>query len=134
MESNSEDKNYDDMSDVVERASASSDRDTYNNSAEQSVKPEDNSYLNNSTDIEKLDETGTSDVAEEDHGSRKDLWKNAKVFKWHWILVFIVSAIAIYISIANGASLEFALKRSLYCTAIFWVIAEAFEFIIYKMQ
>lgn len=133
MESNSEDKNYDYMSDVIERASASSDRDTYSNS-EQSVEPEDNSYLNNSTDIAKLDETGMSNLAEEDYGSRKDLWENIKVFKWHWILVFIVSAFAIYIGIANGASLEFALKRALYCTAIFWVIAEVIDFIIYKMQ
>ncbi len=133
MESNSEDKNYDDMSDVIESASASSDRDTYIN-PEQSVKPEDNSYLSNSTDIAKLDETGESDPAEEDNEDKKKLLENTKVFKWHWILVFIVSAIAIYISIANGASLEFALKRALYCTAIFWIIAEAIDFVIYKMR
>jgi hypothetical protein len=57
-----------------------------------------------------------------------------KAFKWHWVAVFAVAVIAIYLSLLNGVSLESALLRALYCTAIFWIIAEVVDWIIHKMQ
>jgi len=57
-----------------------------------------------------------------------------RIFKWHWVVVFAVAVIAIYLSLLNGVSLESALTRALYCTAIFWVIAEAVDWVIHKMQ
>lgn len=55
-------------------------------------------------------------------------------FKWHWIAVFAVAVITIYLSLLNGVSLETALIRALYCTAIFWIIAEIVDWVIHKMR
>jgi len=59
---------------------------------------------------------------------------NISIFKWHWVVVFAVAVIAVYLSLLNGVSLESALTRALYCTAIFWIIAEVVDWIIHKMQ
>jgi len=59
---------------------------------------------------------------------------NIRIFKWHWVAVFAVAVIAIYLSLLNGVSLESSLMRALYCTAIFWIIAEIVDWVIHKMQ
>jgi hypothetical protein len=55
-------------------------------------------------------------------------------FKWHWVAVFAVAVIVIYLSLLNGVSLETALIRALYSTAIFWVIAEVVDWVIHKTK
>ena len=57
-----------------------------------------------------------------------------RIFKWHWVAVFAVAVIAVYLSLLNGVSLESSLMRALYCTAIFWIIAEIVDWVIHKMQ
>ncbi len=57
-----------------------------------------------------------------------------RIFKWHWVAVFAVAVIAIYLGLLNGVSLESSLMRALYCTAIFWIIAEVVDWVIHKMQ
>jgi len=57
-----------------------------------------------------------------------------KAFKWHWVAVFAVAVIVIYLSLLNGVSIESALTRALYCTAIFWIIAEVVDWVIHKMN
>jgi hypothetical protein len=57
-----------------------------------------------------------------------------RIFKWHWVAVFAVAVIAIYLGLLNGVSLESSLMRALYCTAIFWIIAEVVDWVMHKMQ
>jgi hypothetical protein len=57
-----------------------------------------------------------------------------RIFKWHWVAVFAVAVITIYLGLLNGVSLESSLMRALYCTAIFWIIAEVVDWVMHKMQ
>jgi hypothetical protein len=82
--------------------------------------------------IYKPDES--EDSASNRPSSNSSVKIHIKTFKWHWVAVFAVAVIAIYLSLLNGVSLESALLRSLYCTAIFWIIAEVVDWIIHRMQ
>jgi hypothetical protein len=108
-----------------------------------------NSFLKNGKNMadipDDVENAGMSNRMEEpdesDDSSGKDgpppnpsVRIHIKTFKWHWVAVFAVAVIAIYLSLLNGVSLESALLRSLYCTAIFWIIAEVVDWIIHRMQ
>ena len=94
--------------------------------------------MQNDDENEGTNRIDGSDESDDSAGNRPSPGSSVRIhikaFKWHWVAVFAVAVIAIYLSLLNGVSLESALLRALYCTAIFWIIAEVVDWIIHRMQ